>query len=190
MPHPDILLHRLNLTLHLLLRQPRISRPHTLPLHARAIPTHRLLHRPHPNVLLVHPFTVRAVCGTLSSEGLGELGCGADLGALVVEDEDGDDNEDAEETEEGGGPFKGVRPEVGVHYMCGDDVWRWDGDGERDVGGGDGVRMEKKTTKAVFSTFVRTKTRRQKYARGVAYIAEMPAMKSLANALPPVAEAE
>lgn len=55
----------------------------------------------------------------LSRKRLSELGRGADLGPLPVKDEDGDDDENAEEAEEGGGPFEGVGTEVGVYCGCG-----------------------------------------------------------------------
>lgn len=67
----------------------------------------------------------------LSSKRLRELGRGADLGAFIVKDEDGDDDENAEETEEGGGPFEGVGTEVGVYCGCGKCVPRsYDDDDE------------------------------------------------------------
>lgn len=71
---------------------------------------------------------------TLSRKCLRELGRGADLRAFPVKDEDGDDDENAEETEEGGGPFEGVGAEVGVYCGCGKCVPRsYDDDDE--VGG-------------------------------------------------------
>lgn len=67
----------------------------------------------------------------LSRERLSELGRGADLGAFPVKDKDGDDDENAEETEEGGGPFEGVGTEIGVHCGCGKCALRSYDDGEQ-----------------------------------------------------------